>query len=54
MYVSPSVRGTGLGRRLVIALYRATGLEPIPLFGEYLRSPETSICLGKDLIAREP
>jgi GNAT superfamily N-acetyltransferase len=80
MYVSPSVRGTGLGRRLVIALeaearalgvqrlvletgirqvaalalYRATGFEPIPLFGEYLRSPETSICLGKDLVAHEP
>lgn len=75
MYVSPAVRGRGLGRRLVaaletgaralgvrrlvletgirqsaaLALYRATGFEPIPLYGEYLRSPETSICLGKVL-----
>ena len=75
MYVSPAVRGKGLGRRLVaaletearalgarrliletgvrqtaaVALYRATGFRPIPLYGEYLRSPETSICLGKEL-----
>jgi GNAT superfamily N-acetyltransferase len=75
MYVSPAVRGRGLGRRLVaaletearalgvqrlvletgirqsaaLALYRATGFQPIPLYGEYVRSPETSICLGKVL-----
>jgi GNAT superfamily N-acetyltransferase len=75
MYVSPAVRGGGLGRRLVaaledqaralgvrrlvletgvrqaaaLALYQATGFRPIPLFGEYCRSPETSICLGKEL-----
>ena len=75
MYVSPAVRGRGLGRRLVaaletearalgvqrlvletgirqgaaLALYRATGFHPIPLYGEYVRSPETSICLGKVL-----
>ena len=75
MYVSPLVRGKGLGRRLVaaleaearalgvrrlvletgvrqvaaLALYRATGFQPIPLFGEYCLSPETSVCLGKDL-----
>jgi GNAT superfamily N-acetyltransferase len=75
MYLAPSVRGTGLGRRLVealeaearalgarrlvletgvrqlaaLALYRATGFQPIPLYGEYCLSPETSICLGKDL-----
>ena len=75
MYVAQSVRGEGLGRRLVaalenearalgvrrliletgirqtaaLALYRATGFQPIPLYGEYLRSPETSICLGKVL-----
>ena len=75
MYVSPAVRGRGLGRRLVnaleaearalgvrrvvletgirqtaaLALYRGTGFDPIPLYGEYLRSPETSICLGKML-----
>ena len=75
MYVSPAVRGKGLGRRLVaalesearalglrrlvletgirqtaaLALYRATGFQPIPLYGEYVLSPDTSICLGKDL-----
>jgi GNAT superfamily N-acetyltransferase len=80
MYVSPAVRGTGLGRRLVgaleaearalglrrlvletgtrqeaaLALYRAAGFHPIPLYGEYTRSPETSICLGKELPAPEP
>lgn len=80
MYVSPDVRGTGLGRRLVaaleaearalgvrrlvletgtrqeaaIALYRATGFRPIPLYGEYRRSPDTSVCLGKELAAHGP
>jgi len=80
MYVSPIVRGSGLGRRLVaaleaearalgvrrlvletgvrqaaaLALYRATGFHPIPLFGEYCLSPETSVCLGKDLLDHEP
>lgn len=75
MYVAPTVRGKGFGRRLVAALeiearslgvqrlvletgirqtaalvlYRATGFQPIPLYGEYLLSPETSICLGKVL-----
>jgi putative acetyltransferase len=75
MYVSPAVRGIGVGRRLVaaleaearalgvrrlvletgvrqtaaLALYRATGFHPIPLYGEYCLSPETSVCLGKDL-----
>ena len=80
MYVSPAVRGQGLGRRLVaaleaearglgvrrlvletgirqtaaMALYRATGFSPIPLFGEYCLSSETSVCLGKDLVDHEP
>jgi putative acetyltransferase len=75
MYVAPTVRGKGLGKRLVaalevearnlgvrrlvletgvrqaaaLALYRGTGFHPVPLYGEYLHSPETSICLGKDL-----
>jgi GNAT superfamily N-acetyltransferase len=75
MYVSPALRGSGLGRCLVaaletearklgvrrlvletgirqlaaIALYRATGFQPIPLYGEYERSPDTSVCMGKEL-----
>ena len=75
MYVSPTLRGSGLGRRLVaaleaearklgvrrlvletgtrqlaaIALYRATGFQPIPLYGEYEHSPDTSVCMGKEL-----
>ena len=75
MYVAPTYRRTGLGRRLLaaleaearvlgvrhlvletgtrqlaaLALYRSTGFDSIPLFGEYLRSPKTSICLGKEL-----
>jgi GNAT superfamily N-acetyltransferase len=79
MYVSPLVRGKGIGRRLVaaleaearalgvrrlvletgvrqaaaLALYRATGFQPIPLFGEYCGSPETSVCLGKEVLDRE-
>jgi GNAT superfamily N-acetyltransferase len=80
MYVSPIVRRSGLGRRLVaaleaearalgvrrlvletgvrqaaaLALYRATGFHPIPLFGEYCLSPETSVCLAKDLLDHGP
>ncbi len=80
MYVSPTLRGRGLGRRLLaaleaearalgirrlvletgvrqaaaLALYRATGLYPIPLFGEYRLSPETRVCLGKELLVHDP
>jgi putative acetyltransferase len=75
MYMAPTVRGQGLGRRLVaalenearslgakrliletgirqsaaIALYRKCGFESIPLYGEYLLSPDTSLCLGKTI-----
>jgi len=40
---------TGTRQIAALALYRAAGFSPIPLFGEYLRSPDTSICLGKEL-----
>jgi putative acetyltransferase len=76
MYVDPTQRGQGLGRRLVealeaearalgvqrlvletgtrqlaaLALYEATGFRPIPLYGEYCLSPDTSVCLGKELL----
>jgi GNAT superfamily N-acetyltransferase len=39
------------GTRLVpaIKLYESMGYSRIPLFGEYLSSPNTSLCLGKSL-----
>ena len=40
---------TGTRQHAALALYRATGFCPIPLYGEYLLSPDTSVCLGKDL-----
>ena len=40
---------TGVRQTAALALYRNTGFHPIPLYGEYCRSPETSVCLGKDL-----
>lgn len=45
---------TGTRQHAAIALYRATGFRPIPLYGEYLRSPDTSVCLGKELGAPAP
>jgi putative acetyltransferase len=42
---------TGTRQHAAIALYQATGFEQIPLYGEYLRSPETSVCMGKELSA---
>jgi putative acetyltransferase len=40
---------TGVRQTAALALYRAANFQPIPLFGEYRLSPETSVCLGKDL-----
>ena len=49
MAVRRLVLETGIRQAAALALYRATGFEPIPLYGEYRSSPETSVCLGKDL-----
>jgi len=40
---------TGTRQLAAVALYRAMGFDPIPLYGEYDTSPDTSVCLGKDL-----
>lgn len=40
---------TGTRQHAALALYHAAGFRPIPLYGEYLLSPGTSVCLGKDL-----
>ena len=39
--------GTRLGS--AIRLYEAVGYARIPLYGEYLSSPDTSLCFGKSL-----
>jgi putative acetyltransferase len=41
---------TGVRQTAALALYQATGFQPIPLYGEYCLSPDTSICFGKDLV----
>ena len=41
---------TGTRQHAALALYRGAGFRPIPLYGEYVQSPDTSICLGKDLL----
>jgi GNAT superfamily N-acetyltransferase len=44
---------TGVRQLAALALYRATGFQAIPLYGEYVHSPNTSVCLGKELIDPE-
>ena len=41
---------TGIRQHAAIALYRAAGFGPIPLYGEYHASPGTSLCMGKALV----
>lgn len=41
---------TGTRLAPAIKLYEAMGYERIPLFGEYLWSPKTSLCFGKSLV----
>ncbi len=45
---------TGVRQTAALALYRATGFRPIPLYGEYCLSVKTSVCLGKTLVVRNP
>jgi GNAT superfamily N-acetyltransferase len=40
---------TGTRLAPAIKLYEAMGYARIPLFGEYLSSPKTSLCFGKSL-----
>ncbi len=40
---------TGIRQAAALALYRAALFHPIPLYGAYCLSPETSVCLGKEL-----
>jgi putative acetyltransferase len=41
---------TGMRLAPAIKLYESMGYARIPLFGEYLSSPDTSLCFGKSLI----
>jgi len=47
--VSKIVLETGTRLSRAIRLYEGMGYTPIPLFGEYLSSPDTSRCFGKSL-----
>ena len=47
--VTTIVLETGTRLASAIKLYEAMGYTHIPLFGEYLSSPDTSLCFGKSL-----
>lgn len=47
--VSELVLETGVRQLAAIGLYEKAGFEPTPLWGEYLRSPDTSRCYRKPL-----
>jgi GNAT superfamily N-acetyltransferase len=47
--VTRIVLETGTRLTPAIKLYEAMGYARIPLFGEYLSSPDTSLCFGKSL-----
>lgn len=45
--VTRIVLETGTRLAAAIKLYEAMGYAQIPLFGEYVSSPDTSLCFGK-------
>jgi putative acetyltransferase len=47
--VTQGVLETGTRLAPAIRLYESMGYSRIPLFGEYLASPETSLCFGKSI-----
>jgi GNAT superfamily N-acetyltransferase len=47
--VTKIVLETGTRLAPAIKLYESMGYGPIPLYGEYLSSPDTSLCFGKTL-----
>jgi len=47
--VTRIVLETGTRLAPAVKLYEAMGYARIPLFGEYLSSPDTSLCFGKSL-----
>ena len=47
--VTQVVLETGTRLTPAIRLYESLGYSRIPLFGEYLASPETSLCFGKSI-----
>ena len=47
--LSRIVLETGTRQSEAIALYRRAGFTPIPAYGEYTASPDTSLCFAKDL-----
>ena len=48
--VTKVVLETGTRLERAIRLYETMGYARIPLFGEYLASPDTSLCFGKTLV----
>lgn len=47
--VARLVLETGIRQDAALGLYRSSGFREIELFGEYLESPSTSVCMAKDL-----